>query len=218
MTMTGQSEMALPKSFGQFIFYIIFRIPFVLGTVVAVFNIVFQVQFILPCIWLALMTWGIWDAYKENGGFRILLIDFLGFFSFKQFVECMVQYMDFVDVRFGYQLFGHRLYYLTVPLDKIQEVNWSPGQNPKYWDVSVWYDHDNPKKSLKRRMLRKPDQDVYCIDPSKGRKETEVFGLAFVDFLLRAGAKLVRKDDCSFERVTVSPQTGGQSCPFAEEE
>ena len=160
----------------------------------------------------------IWSAYEQHGGFRRLLIDSLGFFAFKQFAESVAPDTGSVEVRFGYHLLGRRLYYFTVPLEKIQEVEWSPGQNPELWIVFVWYDHDNPERSLKRRMLRKPDQDIYCVGPSQCRERTETLGLAFVDFLLRGGARLVREDDCTFVRATDAPQIGDQVRPSAEED
>ena len=214
MIMTQRSEMAVPNSFFEFICGIISCIilftPILLGTVVALLNIAFQVQFILPCIWLAIMASGIMLVLHQEGGFRRLLINTLGFFSFKQqFVESVVQNNSSVEIRFGYQLFGRRLYYFTVPLSKIQEVEWSPMQNPHYWDVFVWYDHDDPEKSLENQMSRKPDQDIYCIGLSFRKKKAEAFGLKFVDFLLQNGAKLARQNDYTFVR-TIEDQNIGQ--------
>ena len=208
MTMIERSEMAIPNESWSWVGFIWSSgcwTLFALGTVAAIFSIVFQVQWILPCNWLVfVMPVVLLGPLADHGGCRGLLISVLGGFSSKQFVESVAHDLGTVVVRFGYQLLGRRMYYITVPLEKIQEVHWNPSQNSEFWIVSVWYDHNDPKKSLERSTIKKwqnPDQDIYCVGPGMFKKETEAFGLAFVDFLLRSGAKLVQKDEHTFVRA-----------------
>jgi len=208
--MVERSEMAIPHepwSWVSFTWSCGCWTLFALGTVAAIFSIVFQVQWILPCIWLVFVVPLILlDPLADCGGFRGLLIHILGSFSSKQFVESIAHDSGEGEgsaIRFGFQLLGRRMYYITVPLEKIQEVHWYPSQNPEFWIVSIWYDHNDPKKSLKKKSMgwRNTDQDIYCVGPASTRGITHIFGRELVDFLLRSGAKLVQKDEHTFVRT-----------------
>ncbi|MHB0960100.1 MAG: hypothetical protein ACYC0X_19805 [Pirellulaceae bacterium] len=205
MTFVERAEMAIPTSYSEFIFSVALGTIAVLATLMAVLNLFFQVAIIVSCIWLAFIIWSIWTASKDDGGFRRWLINILGVFARKQFVESINHNAGSVEIHLGYQLFGCRLFYFQVPLDQIETVEWGPGQGgPRWWQVCIWYDHHDPKKRLERQKwgFRKPDQDVYCVGPSMRKEKTEAFGLTFVDFLCRAGATLVRgTDDCLFVRA-----------------
>lgn len=152
MTMQERLEiLAIPKLSGEFILSAVLYTIAVLATIVAVLNLFFQVAIIVSCIWLAFMAWSTWVAYKRQGGSRKCLINFLGFFARKQFAESIRQETSSAEIRFGYQLFGRRLFYFNVPLHKIETVEWSPGQNPELWNVFIWFDHDDPETSQRRK-------------------------------------------------------------------
>lgn len=152
---------------------------------------------IAACIWLAIMVAYVYFLYKE-GAFRNLRINFLlGFFARKQFVESVPLDTGFVEIRYGFKLFGHRFFYFKVPLDKIESVAWGMGQD-HMCAVSISFDHDDPEERQKQEKLgnRRPNLDSCTIGPSmRNEKKTEAFCLAFVDFLYRAGATLVQAED-----------------------
>jgi hypothetical protein len=220
MIAAERSEMAIPRWSLENLFYLVLFTILVLASIVAVLNLVFrwdEVGMIASCLWLAILGFGIWLRCKQQGGLREVLLDCLDLFARRQFVESVPRGDGSVEIRFGFQLFGFRTLRFNVPLDKIETVEWSPGQAPKYWCVFIWFDHDIPELSQKRRQqkwVHKPDQDVYSVGPSRRKKTTAAFGLAFVEFLCRAGATLVRRDgDCTFVRAAGG--TGEQEEPLA---
>jgi hypothetical protein len=202
--MEERMELAMPKRWGGFIFSLVIFIIAAFSTAVAVLELLFRVALVLPLVWLAIVVLLTWSAWEAEGGFLEWLVRFLGSFAGRQFVASGRQHAGNIEIQFGYYLFGRRLHYFKVPLNKIETIEWSPAQNPSYWIVCVWFDHDDPKKSLARqKWARKPDQDVYCVEPYGSKAETEALGRRIIDFLSRAGAKLLPgKDDCAFVRAT----------------
>jgi hypothetical protein len=204
MTSTERSEMAIPWWSGEIVFCAVVYTILGAGTLAALLNLCFRLHMVLACVWLAIMALLIWGTCKNQGGFRMCLVNFFGFFSHRQFVESVPRETGSVEIRFGYRLFGRRLFYLTVALGKIESVNWSPGQNPSLWNVFIWFDHDDPQKSLTNQSCgrKKPGQDIYQVGPSRRRKKTEAFGMALVDFLRRAGAAMIQEENnCTFVRA-----------------
>lgn len=206
--MTTQERLevlAIPKWSGDFIVSAALYTITVLATAVAVLNLwYFRAAIAVSCIWLAFMVWQVRAACKEQGGFRKCLIHVLGFFARKHSVESVRQETGSVEIRFGFQLFGRRLAYLNLPLQKIETVEWNPGQNPRLWHVFIWFDHDDIEKSrMRSKWSRKPDQEIYGVGTSGPKKKAEALGLALVDFLIRAGAMLVQgKAENTFVRAT----------------
>ena len=125
--MTEHSQMAVPKWSSEIIFDFAIYMLLVFATIVAILNLYFQVAVIVSLIWLAFMTWGVWSLCKDNGGYRERILDILAFLSIKHFVEIMPNNVGSVEIRYGFQLFGHRFFRIKVPLDMIERVNWSPG-------------------------------------------------------------------------------------------
>ncbi len=195
-------EMAIPMWSSDFIAFITIDTIAVIATAVAVLELLFQVAIITPCIWLAFIAWRIWCNCKFEGGLRRWLVTFLGVIAHKQLVEAIPQATGSVEIRFGYRLLGRPLLYFKVPLDRIETVKWSHGQARSSWNVCIWFDHPE-KGPPNKNCVRPEDMGVYCVGPSRGKEKTEALGLAFVDFLSRAGATMVRgKDDCTFVRAT----------------
>jgi hypothetical protein len=213
MPIAERSELAIPKWSSEFIFGIVLSLIFVLGTILAILNLFFrweEIGIIAACIWLAITALIIWSIQKNEGSFGKFRIDFLGFYARKQFVESIPQDTGVVEIRFGFQLFGHRLYNFSVSLDKIESVRWVPYYSSNCMFIALNFDIDDPEVSQRRQKIgyRKPDQDVYVVGPSRSKKKTEAFGRAFVDFLRRAGATLVQgEDDHTFVRITSKTQT-----------
>lgn len=194
-TMAEQVEMAVPKWSTDIVISIFISTILVLATLIALVNLALRAEFIASCIWLAIMAWGLWSVRKT------VVVDVLGVLG-KHFVQAAPHDDGSVEIRLGFRLVGHTFITFKVPLEKIESVEWQPGQAPNFWHVFVWFDHDDPEKSERKAGLRKPDQDVYCVGPSSRRRRTEAIGLAFVDFLRQAGATLVRADqDCKYIRA-----------------
>ena len=154
---------------------------------------------IAACIWLAIIVayiygvykYDIYGLHKQKGAFRQFCIDFLGHFARKQFVESVHQDTGSAEIRYGFQLFGHRFFYFKVPLDKIESVSWGMGQDHR-WSVDIWFDHDGAEDQ-KRQIW---SHNFHEVGPSRrSEKKTEAFALALVDFLCRAGATLVQDED-----------------------
>lgn len=202
MTVAERSEIAIPKWSGEVIAAIVFFVIAVIASLVAILNLVFRVDFVFSCIWLAFVALGVRGTCKGQGGVRKCLINFLGYLACKQFVESIRHDTGAVEIGFGYQLIGCRLLYLKVPLDKIEYVDWRPGQAPGIWHVFIWFDHDDAERNMKSKSRRKSDLNIYQVGPSRRKKRTEALGRAFVEFLCRAGATMVQgQDDCSYVRA-----------------
>jgi hypothetical protein len=65
------------------------------------------------------------------------------------------------------------------------------GRDMKDWSVALWYAHGDSEKSKKHHMLRKPDQDVYIVGPSRRKEDTATLGIEFVSFLSCVGVLLI---------------------------
>jgi len=203
MTIEERSEMAIPHWSGEVIFGIAICVILVVASLVAMLNLFLHIAVTASCVWLAIMAVWIWSNCKGRG-YRQCFHALVGLFARRHLVESEHRETGVIEIRFGYCCFGRRFFDFKVPLHKIETVEWSPGQAPRYWSVFVWFDHDDPEKSLReRKWRRKPDQDVYVVGPSRRKQKTEAFGLALVGFLRRAGAAFVRgEDDCTFVRAT----------------
>lgn len=200
MAMASRSEMAIPKGIGE-ISSCLNPTIVVLGTVLAIFNLVFRWAgegIIAAWIWLAIMAAIFCRLYRE-GAFRNFPIDILGFLAPRQFLESIFQDTGSVEIRYGFQLFGHRFFYFTVPLDKIISVAWGMGQDHR-WTVHIWHEQGFPDATQARQH---PGHKVYTVGPPrKDEKKAETLGLALVDFLRQAGATLMRGDnDHTFVRA-----------------
>lgn len=197
-------EMPIPKPYSEVILSIVLT-SFVLFFVsLAILNLVDRIAVIPSILWLLYVSLIIQFRCKENGIYGFF-INFLGKFSLRQFVERN----QTTEIRFGYQLAGYRLLYFKIPVNKIESVEWKPGQASERagrdmndWYVSLWFDHDDPIKSQKKLGLRKPDQDVYVVSSARRREDTEFFGMAFLNFLQESGVFLspVGEDKTTFSR------------------
>ena len=200
-------EMAVPNSLwcGEIIVGLLVLFTFLLAP--AIFAAVSLIAFQLDisgkiCTWLLLLfTTGLfWLAthearmgYKSGGGFREFGRDFLSFFARKHFLESVPQSDGSVEIRYGFRLFGHRWLFLKLPLDKIEGVSWRPGQGGS-WTVFIQCNDD------------RFTYGTTTIGPSGGVNKIEDLGLAIVDFLCRAGAKLVEgEDEATYQTTSIAP-------------
>ena len=130
------------------------------------------------------VCWSIWDRYKRDGGSKEFYRDVLGLIARKHFLESLPQDDGSVEIRYGFQLRGHRYFYFKVPLEKIESVRWHRGQAPRDWTVFIQSDHFGSSHF-----------GLYQIGPTRGVKKTDALGLAIIDFLGRAGARFVEGED-----------------------
>lgn len=204
----NRSEMIIPKSNSETIFQIIITPIVIFFSCLAIYSILTRVAVIASSIWLAFIAFQIWIMSEDEGGLNKFFMNWFGIYSYKQFVDINPIDHGPSEIRFGYQLWGFRLFYLKLPIDKIETVEWHTGQATSMaghdmndWHVALWYDHDDPDKSLKHKNFKKPDQDVYIVGPSRKKEDTSNFGYSFIDFLRKSGVSLVEgKDEFIFVR------------------
>jgi hypothetical protein len=200
-------ELAVPKRIGAVIGATVLTAFVLFSIFLAIYNLFNWMAIIPSVIWLLLIGWTLISLSKEKGC-RRFATEILGAFSLKQFVQAIRRENGLNEIQFGYQMFGNRFLYLTIPIDKIDHVNWRTGQatdmakrDMNDWHVAVWYDHDNSIKSQKKAKWRHPDQDIYIVGPSGRKQEITNFGHALLDFLRKSGASLVQgNNECTFVR------------------
>jgi hypothetical protein len=203
--MTSSQEMTIPKSRGEVIVLFVITIIVVLSVCLALVNIFSRVAMIASFIWLAFITMVLWKPIRQAGSFRRFLADCLGALLGRNFVEVASLNVPTKEIRFGYELFGHRFIQRSVAIDKIESIEWKTGQatdmagrDMNDWRICLWFDHGDPVKSEKKRKWRKPDQDIYIVSPARRKKNTETLGLSFVAFLRAAGAQLSPGEKSSY--------------------
>ncbi|MHC4911379.1 MAG: hypothetical protein ACYTE5_00025 [Planctomycetota bacterium] len=211
----SRSEMSIPKPTGEVIAAWVFTAFIVCFVTLSVSNLLNRVA-ILPSILLLLLVAAVVWAGCGEEGMRQFLINILGSFASKHFAESISGTKHPTEIRFGFRLLGHRYFYLTIPLDKIETVEWDTGQatdlaghDMNDWHITIWFDHDDPSKSQKQQdWHRKPDQDVYIVGPHRRKEDAVAFGRSLLDFLRQAGASLVKgQDECSFVRKAPDTET-----------
>lgn len=221
------SEMPIPKPRGEIVAAVIMAAFVLFFVVLAIINILNGVAFIASILWLALIGFIIY-AGSQTEGLGGFLIDLMGAFAFKHFVERIAEDEGCERVRFGFRLLGHRFYDRGISVGKIESVEWHTGQGSHMagrdmndWHVGVWFDHGDADRSRDKQESRllKPEQDVYCVGPSSKKAVTAAFGLELVAFLRQAGVDLVPgKDDSTYvRRGKEEPRTDDLSGVFEGE-
>ena len=188
-------EMTIPKSRGETLWTGFLSSVVVVFGILALLNLANSAAIIPSVIWLLIIAWIFWSGFRDAGGIKRYFCDWLAVFAGRKFAISASDGAGQQSVRFGYELFGRRFYEKLIPLDRIESVEWSPGQatslagrDMKDWSVVLWHDHDDPEKSKKHNMLRKPDQDVYIVGPSRRKEDTAALGRDFLSFLREIGA------------------------------
>ena len=200
--MIPSQEMTIPKSGAEVTFHFVITLIVVVFVVLAIVDIFIGIALIPSCIWIALVTMIIWSEGRKQGGFRRFLTNRLGDLFGRHFAEIPAQDLQSREIRFGYELLGHRFLNQTINIDRIETVEWKTGQatdmagrDMNDWHVCLWYDHCDPAKSEKQhKWYRKPDQDLYVVGPSTQKNEIEALGMELVAFLRAAGAALVQSE------------------------
>ena len=203
-------EMTIPKSRGEILLTGFFSLIVVVFALLAFLNLANHVAIIPSVIWLLFVAWILWSGCREAGSVRMYLTDWLAAFAARKFVLFPPETTHQAFIRFGYELFGRRFYQKDIDIERIESVEWSPGQatgmagrDMKDWSVTLWYDHGDPERSKRHHMLRKPNQDVYIVGPSKRKEDTALLGREFISFLSGIGVHLKQStEDHIFSRRT----------------
>lgn len=192
-------DMTIPKSSGEILWTGFLSLIVVVFAFLAVLNLANHIAIIPSVIWLLIIAWGLWSGCRDAGGVRRYLIDWLAAFAGRRFVHFQHEDTHQSRIRFGYELFGRHFYQKDIEFDRIESVEWSPGQatsmagrDMKDWSVALWYDHGDSEMSRKHHRLRKPDQAVYIVGPSSRKEDVASFGTEFVSFLSGVGVLLIR--------------------------
>jgi hypothetical protein len=204
--MMTRTEMTIPRSLYENIFLRAIYFIVMLASIMAMLNLITGTAVIVSGIWLIFISIMIWKACKNAGGLHKYLVNRLGEIAGRKFVESTSYKKAPTEIRFGYELFGHRFIQLVVKTDTIESVEWDKGQasgmtgrDMNDWSVYLWFDHNDPAK--RKSWSRKQDQEIYVVGPSRRWEDTDAFGRSFVDFLRAAGAILVKSDNVfCFER------------------
>jgi hypothetical protein len=201
--MTTRLEMPIPRSVGETIFAWVIFVGTIGLSIKAVLNLLSGEDVVASRVWSSLwfgvVIWQLCQSIIYEGGIGTFAINRLSDLVGRHFAEITSLDDHSKEVRFGFQLLGHRFIQKCVSLDKIESVEWSPGQAKKYWNIGLWF----KKADLTKRneWAVKPDQDVCIVGPSQRKEATETLVLTFVDFLLSADVTLVRgKGDACFVR------------------
>ncbi len=195
-------EMTVPKTLSAITWE--FALTAFVGFFVAlaVVDLFVGIAIIPAVLWLAFVVAAVGASCRRDGGLRRYLVNRMGEMVGRKFVEYSSNNVPAPEIRLGVQFRGHRLIQEHVPIDKIESVEWVPGQatwmagrDMKDWHVCLWFDHCDPIKSSRRTCLRKPDQDLFVVGPSTHKEKTAAFGLELVGFLREVGVELVPSDD-----------------------
>jgi hypothetical protein len=205
--MTTHLNMPIPsRSRGEMIWLSFLTILAVVFSILAVFDLVTQEAIIAPVLWLGFVALVVWQGIEREGDFRKFSFSIMGVFAGTEFIEIAALDDQSPEIRFVIQAFEHRSVQWSVCVDRVVSVEWNSGQatamagrDMQDWHLCLWFKEDSTKS-----RLFKPGQDIYVIGPSRRKQETEVFALAFVDFLRRANLPLTREGDARFVRSEAS--------------
>lgn len=177
----------------------------------AIYNLCNLTAIIPSTLWLLLVGFVLGGFIKTDGCKRIAT-DILGAVSRKEFIRTICSENGTTDFQYGFRMFGRWFAYFTVTVEKIETVNWNTGQGSSMagrdmndWHVAVWYDHNDPAKSQKDHLLKKPDQDLCIIGMSGTKAETAAFGHSVLKLLRESGASFAQgENDCTYARQSIS--------------
>ncbi len=196
------SEMRIPRPLGAIIaaWFLTAFIGFFVW--LGVYNLWHGAAIIASILWLLLVgtIFGLGCKYE---GSRKLLIELLGIYSRRHFVQSLPRENGPAEIRFGYRLLGYPFFYLRVPVDKIESVDWSTGQASHQagrdvhdWSIGLWYQHGDPEKTKREQQWsRRPEQEVYIVGPPDRKEITTALAQSFLEFLGAAGARLVQGEN-----------------------
>jgi len=160
----------------------------------AVYNLVCREVVAASAIWLLLVCMIARSAFRDAGGIRWFIVRRVGGVVSEHIVEIAESGAGSQSLRFGYDLFNRRLYYLVLRCEGIRSVDWSPGQasglaghDMNDWQVALWVDSD--LVTMNPTPYR---HGVHLVGPARRRQDTERLGNRFIDFLRNAGVAVAQ--------------------------
>ncbi len=192
--------MKIPKSWAVMVMFSIFTVVSVVFLVLAVLNL-FTLTAVIPSIlWLIFITHSLNGSVREEGGVHQYLKNWAGEMMGRDFVETEITDTGERAIRFGHNVFGHRLIRLTIPCKNITSLGWTAGQatgrmgrDMNDWMVWLRHDLEEPVRLQKERLTgrRISKKDIYVIGLSDKKIRTEAFGFSFMEFLRKAGVEFI---------------------------
>jgi len=193
---------------------------------VGIHNLLNGVSLIASCLWLLLVGAMIVSCCREHG-IKPLFTNILGTVTRRHFAWAYPTAANQIEIRFGYEIFGRRHFYLAIPTTRIEEVHWRTGQASDQlgrdvgdWSVALWYAHGDSAKTADR-LKKWPNwktaaQAVYIVGPQGPKEKTAALGHRFLHFLCQSGVCLVQgADDSTFIRqpVVINPSASSAASP-----
>jgi hypothetical protein len=190
-----------PKSRGAVIRQFVMTVVVFFFVLLAVVNLCHGVARMASILWLTLVTAMVWSASREVGGLRLFLTNWVGDLFGRRFVRADPPEVRPRCVRFGFVLLGLRFVERSILLDRIESLEWAPGQASALagkdlndWRVWLWFDHKDSAKTARQRKwgARKPEQDLHGVGPAGRKDHIEALARSFLAFLQTAGVDLVQ--------------------------
>lgn len=165
-------------------------------------------------LWLSFVGLIVTGSVREDG-VRQFLVNRLGDFSNRSFIEVVAQADQSQRICFGYVMFRRDFHDFEIEARALSSVEWSTGQATALagedmddWHVTFWYHH--PKGPQPRVFPGMRPDEPHCWGPSGSQGVIEAFGLSLVRFLQQAGIELEPTDDPTKFRSPSGSQSTSQ--------
>lgn len=201
------SRLELPPAGGAvFLTVVCTIIVFFVG--VAIFNLwrsdsLTTFEIVASVLWLCLAGMWLVGGIVETGGIRRALVNCLGMFSRRAFIETCRPGDGPVMLRFGFGCLGREFDYANIELARIGMVSWNAGQasgrsgrDQDDWSVAVWFWKPGRTGPWDRRKVK--DHDLILITPSLPKEDAAAAGRSVIELLNDAGVQLASDEENSF--------------------
>jgi hypothetical protein len=204
------AEMTIPRTRSQRASVIALTLFSFVFSVLAVVDLLNGDALIASMTWLSLMAVVVSMRAHAEGGLAAYARDLLGEAFGRHFVQTKEGGLPSSEPLIGYDLCRRRFIRRVFTVDRLQKVEWSPGQATdmagrymRDWHVFFWYDdNDRVKTEARRKWLPTPELDIYAVSQSQPREDTERLGQEFVALLRSAGLPLIAgKNEQTFVRA-----------------
>jgi hypothetical protein len=169
---------------------------FVVFSFFAVSNLLNQVAIVPSILWFVFASFWcvfvIWDSWHYVS-IKYLLIHMFSFYAKREFAVIELREAVLPVVRFGYDFYWFQTFGMSIPIEKIKEISWSPGQATSVtgedmndWKVCIKFDNNPPLISKEYDFHLMPTNENKYLTKDEAQK----LGLDFVGFLNKAGARV----------------------------
>lgn len=145
--------------------------------------------------WVLIVTFGLLAAIVEVGGVGRWLIQMIGVFSRRAFLEVVTKDEGSGLLRYGFTLAERRFFCLRINVARIGIVNWGPGQASDWrgrdmddWTISLWCDRSDTPSTWDLRSLH--DKVGHTIGPHMSAADADSLGTDIISLLRDAGVEL----------------------------